>query len=307
MRRAIYLCLLFTACGEDRAIGLDGEQERHPLFVAVGASGTILSSSDGLTWSERRSEVEDDLLAIAAGPSGFVAVGEGGVVLTSEDGASWVRRASNTETDLSHVIAFGDDFAAVGGSWETGAALISSRGGEAWSAIDSPANQMFHAVARSGEALIAAAYLRSDLQRPSLFRLEGGTWTEHEGPDFYDSLETEEAVIVTGGTTVASSSDGATWERASLPSTKGVRSIARSESTFVLAGEQGAIYLSHDGKEWQEREAGLGRGWLAGATHGGSRFVVVGGNGEIITSSDGDSWTRGSSPTSAHLFDVAYR
>jgi hypothetical protein len=53
------------------------------LFVAVGDSGVVITSSDGITWTSRTSGVNNILYGITYGNGLFVAVGNSGVVITS--------------------------------------------------------------------------------------------------------------------------------------------------------------------------------------------------------------------------------
>ncbi len=73
-------------------------------FIAVGASGTQLTSTDhGATW--RASLINNginDLKAIIYGRQ-FVAVGNGGSIYTSTDGASWTLQTSGTTSNLNAI------------------------------------------------------------------------------------------------------------------------------------------------------------------------------------------------------------
>jgi hypothetical protein len=51
-------------------------------FVAVGRNGTILTSRDGVNWTQRTSG-GNQLKGVAYGNNTFVAVGEYGTILTS--------------------------------------------------------------------------------------------------------------------------------------------------------------------------------------------------------------------------------
>ena len=57
-------------------------------FVAVGNSGTILTSSDGTSWTSPTSGTSNDLKGVTYANSTFVAVGKSGTILTSTDGTS---------------------------------------------------------------------------------------------------------------------------------------------------------------------------------------------------------------------------
>src|SRR6266542_3200891 len=63
-------------------------------FVAVGESGIILTSADGVNWNVRQSGTHDGLVAIAYGNGQFVAVGSTydgpSPIWTAGDGVNWV-------------------------------------------------------------------------------------------------------------------------------------------------------------------------------------------------------------------------
>ena len=75
-----------------------------PLFgqslVSVGNSGTILTSSDGNSWTERTSGTSEDLYDVTYGKGLFVVVGEDGTIITSPDEYFWTKRTSVTSVDL---------------------------------------------------------------------------------------------------------------------------------------------------------------------------------------------------------------
>ena len=63
-------------------------------FVAVGNSGTLLTSSDGITWTSRTSGTTKSLNGITYANNSFMTVGESGTILTSSDGTSWTSGTS---------------------------------------------------------------------------------------------------------------------------------------------------------------------------------------------------------------------
>ena len=79
--------------------------ENLGLFVAVGSSGTILTSSDGITWATRPSGVSENLLSVTYSENLglFVAVGISGRILTSSDGITWATRPSGVSSTLLSV------------------------------------------------------------------------------------------------------------------------------------------------------------------------------------------------------------
>jgi hypothetical protein len=84
------------------------------LFVAVGNTGTILTSPDANDWTESISGVEWNLRGVTYANGVFVAVGNGGGILSSADGTNWTSHISGTEENL-HNVAYGHStFVAVG-------------------------------------------------------------------------------------------------------------------------------------------------------------------------------------------------
>ena len=82
------------------------------VFVAVGNSGTILTSSDGTTWtkvtatytSDNGSTETPSFNDVTYGNGTFVAVNPNGVILTTTDvTSSWTQRTSGTTNDLNGV------------------------------------------------------------------------------------------------------------------------------------------------------------------------------------------------------------
>ena len=82
--------------------------------MTVGNSGTILTSSDGTTWTSRTSGSKGKLRAVAYGNDTLVVVGFSGTILTSSDGAIWTKRTSGTKAHLGNVTYANDTFVAVG-------------------------------------------------------------------------------------------------------------------------------------------------------------------------------------------------
>ena len=69
-------------------------------FVAVGNSGTLLTSSDGITWTSRTSGTTKSLNGITYANNSFMTVGESGTILTSSDGTTWTSRTSGTTNNV---------------------------------------------------------------------------------------------------------------------------------------------------------------------------------------------------------------
>lgn len=86
-------------------------------FIAVGASGTLLTSTNGVDWTTQASMTGSNLRGVAYGASTYVAVGDTGAIVSSADTATWAVQASPTAENFQ-AISFGPDnqFVAVGTS-----------------------------------------------------------------------------------------------------------------------------------------------------------------------------------------------
>lgn len=74
------------------------------IFIAVGAGGTQLTSTDyGTTWTASViNNGVNNLNAVSYGRQ-FVAVGNNGALFTSTDGATWTKQTSGTSNDLNAI------------------------------------------------------------------------------------------------------------------------------------------------------------------------------------------------------------
>jgi hypothetical protein len=89
-----------------------------------------------------------------------------------------------------------------------------------------------------------------------------------------------------------------------LGTTDWLEGIAGGTNSIVAVGDNGAIYSSANGVDWDRR--GDFTTWLRSVAYGGGQFVTVGEDGFIATSPDGESWHQRTSDTIAHLNKVAW-
>ncbi len=96
-------------------------------YLAAGAGGAILLSSDAVTWTAQTSGTPSDLNALATNGTGrYVAVGAGGTIIYSDGGATWYPANLPTTPNTLYGVTFGgSEFVAVG---EKGTVLTSSDG-----------------------------------------------------------------------------------------------------------------------------------------------------------------------------------
>ena len=102
------------------------------LWVAVGNSGKLATSSDGIDWTQRTSNFGTSYIFGIAhnGSNLWVAVGSSGKLATSSNGIDWTQRTSSFGTDYIWGIAYDGSglWVAVGGSGK----LATSSNGIDW-------------------------------------------------------------------------------------------------------------------------------------------------------------------------------
>ncbi|HUY02534.1 MAG TPA: hypothetical protein VMV33_04550 [Rhodocyclaceae bacterium] len=73
-----------------------------PMYVAVGAAGTLITSTDAATWALGTPISANNLAAVSFNTQ-FVAVGSGGSIFTSTNGTSWQQQVSGTSSNLTAI------------------------------------------------------------------------------------------------------------------------------------------------------------------------------------------------------------
>ena len=224
-------------------------------FVAVDASGLILTSSDGRAWTARNSDDNSYLstIGMAYGQGKFVGAGSryysigerrgiGGLILTSTDAEVWT---TFRLAERLNAIAYGyDQFVAVGPE----GLILSSPDGLAWQRKNSgTTNWLTHTFYGDG-AFIAVG---------------------HEG-------------------LILRSSDGSNWTRENSGTTNDLFTGVYGAGRFVVTGWQGTILTSPDGAQWRSQASSNTISKLA---FGNETFVAVLGGGQILVSTNALSWT----------------
>ena len=157
-------------------------------LVAVGDSGTILTSGDGTTWTRRASGTTSSLEGVAYGAGQYVAVGDGGSVLISKDAVAWsIVTQSATTSRLNSVIYAAGQYVAVG----DGGTIISSPDARSWTACNSGVTGWLRGLAYTKEADVSW--------------YDGGSWGTLTG-----SIPARFVAAGQGGTMVVST-DGVNW------------------------------------------------------------------------------------------------
>ena len=144
------------------------------VFIAACEAASIYSSSNGTSWTERKSPTGgSDYFGVASSGSLFVAVGASGVLGTSTSGTStWTARTSGTSNELGGV-AFGNSIWVAVGNHGT---IITSTNGTSWTARTSYTTKYLGDVAWTGSEFIAVGDAGVCVNSP-----DGINWTSYAG------------------------------------------------------------------------------------------------------------------------------
>jgi hypothetical protein len=287
--------------------GLRGIAVRPGLVATSGSNGVVMTSPNGVAWSQANSGTTEILWGGTAVGSELWLSGRQSTVIRSGDGATWSPvPTSPAPTDstvaprplLWQLASDGARVVAVG---DFGAILEGDAGG--LTAVASPTDEILR-----GVAFGAGRWVAVGSGGKVLYSGDGRDWALGSAQTTADlrgvAFTGSRFVAVGDQSTVISSKDGRTWRTEVTAMPCALLGVAHGQGRYVAVGGAGKELLSLDGKDWES----LGRTTSAdlyGIDHGPGRFVAVGSGGEILSSDDrGLSWTRRRSHTKLTLHTV---
>jgi len=281
----------------------------NSIFVTVGDNGTILTSSNGTTWTSRISGTTKGLRGITYANGTFVAVGKSSTILTSSNGTTWTlvmdadsgklwtNVTSPTTEDLNDVsfgkntlVAVGGGYKYEGGVWfRLGGIIIrSTDNGLSWDNVTSPNKQELNGVTFGNNTFVSVGSSSYSKAEEIIVRStdNGKSWCStnvNKVPGYYE------------------------WEYdgtkgGSLDPNPTMNAVSYGNNIFVAVGVQwewNGEVSSRKGTIW--RSADNGHNWhkvtspieihFNDVTFGNNTFVAVGDNGTIVRSTDnGATW-----------------
>jgi len=296
--------------------GFPGLARYGSRWVAAGALGDVMTSSDAATWTCQTGGCSslacaDGYVDLASDENSWLAVGgvglcdtglkrrSGGTVARSADGNFWeiLAQPGDRFRGVTHMES---EFIGVGGGW-----LARSSDGVTWTTESSPEGATLHAVG-SGEGRVVIVGRRGALYSSD----DGRNWFK---PFLYLTADLdrviwdgEQFIVLGRGGTIMRSTDAMNWWPALTNASADLKGAAGGEDQRIVVGEDGVILASADGEVWAPRRSGVASS-LSDVIWDEDRFVAVGWDdhqdgsrpGVVLVSSDGIGWTRFSAPGEA--------
>lgn len=235
-------------------------------FIAVGANGSVFSSSQSISaWATESSGIESDLNGVAVSSDGsFVAVGaKGAIIKLPSRSHIWSKKSSNVSYDLRSItVSANGEFVAVG---ESG--VLTSADGESWSERTNSYAGLLSVAADTSNHVVA---------------------------------------VGNNGVVISSSDNGVTWTSAVVPNNSYNSVVVTRNGEFFAVGQNGVILRSNDsGVTWTVVNT-IGSTLRSIAINNRGEFIALNANNAIVKSMDnGLTWTTISGINASELNGIA--
>jgi hypothetical protein len=312
---------------------LNNVEFKNNIWVVYGASNVILTSSDGVTWTVQKRDLQQPR-SFDYGNGVWTGVGISGEIVTSPDLLNWTFRTSNTTSQLNRVVYRNNTWVTVG----TGGAIRTSENAITWTSRTSNTSATFNDVEYSSVANLWAAVGVSGLYRTAP-ATNLSSWTGSATiPSStltglaYSAARNKFIAVSTAGSIYNIALNNQSIQSAYIinngdnqfginPINNGLYSAAAGTfstdtfNTYLMACGNGGIikYLRTPTNTnelpvaWRSTSSGTTNA-LQKIVYGNGIFVAVGVSGTIVSSTAGNllSFTVRTSGTTQTLNDVAY-
>lgn len=249
------------------------------------------------------------LYSICSSGAQFVATGRDGIVLTSSDGIHFSEKSDITLTLLDISVQYGT-WLTVGvrlkGSTPMGSIILSGNG-SSWTESDPDVSpQILRCIARNTSQTIVMGESDTIITSSNLFnwnKISMGSYRDFTDVVWNGSFFT--AINSLGK--VLTSVNGTVWaEKADLRCM--LQGLCWNGNQFLAVGDTGAIFTSANAVQWTPRQSNT-TSVLYSAAWNGVRYVIVGENATTLTSTNGIAWSEqqlSSISAFTRLFSVSY-
>lgn len=252
-------------------------------FHVFDEAGLVMRSDDGLNWTTMPQVLGAQFSDVAFGNGIFVAVSRGGwhAIWRSADAVSWTGVSLPDFGVRLSSVAFGNGRFVAGAP--TGE-IYTSDDGTTWTAAASPVR-----VQVAGMTFGNGRFVGVSVQGAIFTSVDGRTWSTAvtEAGWLNDVAHGDAGFVAVGGISrgvIWTSRDGLDWVPQTAAATMPALHVATyGNGQYLLAGQDGAIFIGSDGERWQARSAAVHPTYRAAAAANG-RFVVVGNGGSIVVS-----------------------
>lgn len=295
--------------------------------VALGQHGTVLLSTNGLTWTARHLGRNLHLRSVTHGNGRFVAVGHAStdwstlpVICSSPDGWNWTAHGVNARGKLNGVAFGAGRFVALGAQDNTSpeiSVLLTSTDGLAWEqhhVSELMCLADLTAVCFGNDRFVAVSdgptvYFDAALAKALFVSGDGLSWTPGQADlaQRYRAVAAGEGSFVAVGDdyAVAYSSDGMAWSAGTIaPSFNSLLSVAYGHGAYVAGGEAGIMFLSTAGSGWTSMPLQSPYD-INGLTFSDGQFTAVANAGRILASSNLLTWTDQTAGSDLDLYGIA--
>ena len=270
------------------------------LFAAVGTAGTILTSPNGVDWTERDSKTNFELHSVIWGDGMFVAGGDSGTIVTSEDGVKWVVRRSGGNGPIQSIVWGDGKYLAV---TSNNFRVFTSYNGVGWTEQQGISGGIVYyeiiSVAYGGGLFMIG---NSDCYVPT--STDGINWEENPNKSRGPSISHFICYYCR-----------MPGDPVCMPSCGFVYSMAYGNGVFLLLGEGLARY--ENGKDWEILDFSYNCEWQPpglptskkgidghSIIYDGARFIIAGSNGIYFTK-NGDEFEQVSTKSWWWPYDIS--
>ena len=298
---SVSLAATWTSQTSGTANSLRAVTYGNSQYVAIGDSGTIITSPNGTTWTGQTSGTATSLSDVTYGNSLYAAVGGSGIILTSSNGTAWTSQTSGTAQGVNGITYGNSQYVAVGG----GGTILTSPDGTTWTGQTGGGTNFLTKVTYGGGQYIAVGTNSGSTAGAILTSPNGTTWTSQTSGTanlLRNVIYANSLYVAVGNTgTILTSPNGTTWTTQTSGTTQTLFGVTYANSQYVVVGDTGTILVSTNGTTWTSQTSGTTFS-LNGVTYGNAQLVAVGDAGKIFTSAgatvtlQGDPYVGNNSP-----------
>lgn len=268
-------------------------------FVAVGANGTVIYSTNGTLWQPSGAVEFTTVNAITFGNNLFVLATVTGAIYTSSTGLTWTLRTSGVTTPINSITYGSNKFVAVG----TGGLVVTSTDNTAvtWT------NQIIGNSDLLGVNYVNTTFLATGRNNKAFYSSDGATWYRSLIDGFVGVANdgTSSYALTSWGDLYKATGTTFTYLTSIDSGIENFRSIYQNGAgLFTVTTGSGKIYTSSTGLSWTSRTSGVSTS-LNATYYDGTTWVVVGDSGVILTSTNGTTFTSGTSGVTNNLLSIS--